>query len=91
MAARRARGRVLDEHDDAPIEPSPSDAVPTSEAMHAQAERALVPGHGTIEVGDGQVDRAEGQGGGEGRESGRVHGHQDRSRTAASVWQTVAR
>ena len=35
--------------------------------VDAQAERALVPGDGAVEVLDGEVDGAEGQGGGEGR------------------------
>ena len=34
-------------------------------AMHAQAERGLIPGDRTIEIGDGQMHRAERQRGGQ--------------------------
>ena len=66
--------------------PAPSAATVVVAAVQPQADRVLVEGDGAVEVGDGQVDRAQAQRGGEdGR--GAVVGlawscHQDRPRAA---------
>ena len=87
VAARRAGLRVLVQHDDglgAVAELGRRGVV----AVHAQAERPLVPGDGAVDVGDGQLDGAEAQRGGQCR-----HAAQDgvsvrlRGCTSATLYQ----
>jgi len=69
VAPGGTRRRVLVEDDDILLAgPEPGDRVLA--AVRPQAERVLIEGDRAVEVGNGQVDRAQAQGGGERRAGG---------------------
>ena len=90
VAAGAAGAGVLDEHEQVLAAGAERGATVLA-AVHPQADRALVEVDGAVEVGDGQLDGADPQRGGEDGGGLGLGGHGDRIAPARPVvqWQDV--